>query len=181
MKNIPQNMRQSVIVTKGVTDDGLQLVIWDYVERCRNKKCPISDKCTYGRTGKCMVQVKYLNAVFAPLQEIIETVGDPIMMQMIGLHLVPLYHQLVKMKMVEMTVKDPVLDDAKGGKRTHPVYKEMRDIMKSIMMHWKDSGLLNLIKSMGYLGGHLKTPNFNGIVEGGKEPGYYEQMSKGAK
>lgn len=59
----------------------------------------------------------------------------------VGMHLIPLYKTLCKLKMEELGVTDPVFLTIRGDRKPDPVYREIRETIKLIMLCWKDLGL----------------------------------------
>jgi len=138
--DIPTNTKNnfgSIALTKGsisVGKERLQLVVWDAVEDCKGERCVIEEKCHYQKTGRCTLQFKYVSNIIQGLVEEMETVGaiTPSIMNTIGLHIVPLYGHLVKFKILELGLDSPSYFTEKGGIKIHPVYKEIRETLRSI-------------------------------------------------
>lgn len=120
--------------TKGATKTGHQMIIWDAVEDCPGEACAIYSDCPYVKAGHCMTQTKYLKAV---LDTVIEDVGNKMtqpLLNKICLHLFPLFHQLIKLKMIAHAVRTQnVVYTTNGGQiKIHPVLKEIRDVLAKI-------------------------------------------------
>jgi len=61
----------------------------------------------------------------------------------VGMHLLPLYKVLCRLKMEEILIRsqDVVLENARGVRYINPVYKEIRETIKLIQAMWRDIGL----------------------------------------
>lgn len=174
----------SIRMQKGRVE-GYTFTSLDYVGPCKGEDCPIADECNYwqnnSRIATCRVEANYLKAVHDTFMELVDKVPDPFMMQWVGSHFIKLYHQLIKMQMEEMAIRGRyTYEDKSGKKMIHPVFKEIREIIKSIRSEWKDSGMLELAKTYGFLGTMTDPSNAKRIAKGGKlgvgDPGFYSRM-----
>jgi len=138
--------------------DEMYIWAWDFAEECTGEDCPLYNICAYkkywhmkddgqgraGYTKKCMMQQRYLKNV---LHAVVETmrqkkeVSTENMIRM-GYQMLPLYAQLFKFKTYEYKLgpADVVYESEKGAKKAHPVYKEIREIVKSIEGIWNKIG-----------------------------------------
>lgn len=124
---------------------GHDLISWDGVHPCRGEVCPIHRRCyCLGKNNpgvaKCAVQRDYIENLLTSLYAK-HPILDSVQAHRVGMHLIPLYSQLIRLKVVEMGVEDMVVETAKGGLSVHPVFKEIRDVMKAISATWKDMEL----------------------------------------
>ncbi|MFW6047238.1 MAG: hypothetical protein ACOCP4_05580 [Candidatus Woesearchaeota archaeon] len=123
----------------------IPVVIWNACHDCIGDRCPIHHRCEFcGQDDKCMVMYHYLDNVFSAALNI---VGDRISekeMHRIGLHLVPLYTQLVKFKITELGVESPTYVTDKGAIKMHPIYREIRSTIKMIDDMWASLGVRNI-------------------------------------
>jgi len=122
---------------KGEIRPNKKLFAWDGVNICNPDICPVADKCRYPQQGKCSVQVQYLDQLYTALQKSYKYVEDVILFK-IGMHVVPLYVQLMKLQMIELSLETPVVVNDKGTHSIHPVFREIRDTLKTIAVMWKD-------------------------------------------
>lgn len=123
-------------VEKGIVRN-MTLFGWDSVERCSGVKCPVYSECGNIKQGSCGVQVKYLEAFMSTVLSNY-THLDPMCLYQIGMHLLPLYSQLCKMKLVEKGLKGQMMvETRKGGMFVHPIYKEIRSTMLAITGEWR--------------------------------------------
>uniref|UniRef100_A0A6M3IMK1 Uncharacterized protein n=1 Tax=viral metagenome TaxID=1070528 RepID=A0A6M3IMK1_9ZZZZ len=145
-------MADSEIITQ------FSFAVWDFVDVCKGPKCPIHARCPFAtRAGgvqrkKCGVERQYLDAVLGPYTELLRKTRDPFLGQWVGLHIVPLYHQLVKLKKIERSLDTAEVIDKNLNIKIHPVYKEIRSVINAIRTEWNRSGIFRLAKDEGYLG-----------------------------
>lgn len=169
---IREHHLNSLSISKGRLA-GNRFPIWDVVLQCTDD-CVLREECKYDRhsQNKCKLQLHYLrSALDIILDNLPEEVPCEYKLQRIGLAVMPLYKQLITMKMLEHTLKSPEVGE--GGKcKIHPVYKEIRQILKDIDLNLKDLGVNTSAAQISPTGD---------IIEGGKEEaigstGYYEEM-----
>jgi len=132
-------------------------VVWDYIHACEPSVCELAKKdiCNYTKEGLCGVEEWYVNAIFAVLAGFAKKSGDPLVKQWLGFHVMPLYHQLVKLKKLEWAVSAVgrmEFETRQGEWKIHPVYREIRDTIRSITMEWKMAGMQDVARELGYLG-----------------------------
>lgn len=114
------------------------VVVWNACHRCRQENCPISSRCEFcGEDDKCLVMYYYLDNVFrAALRVTGKKIGDQVMNR-IGLHIIPLYAHLVKFKIEELAIEDPIVTSEKKI-QMHPIYKEIRSTISLIDKMWSE-------------------------------------------
>jgi hypothetical protein len=123
------------ITIRGI-DGPVSFPIWDYVDRC-TEDCVVAEQCQYKMVGNCKVQYQYMRTVLELVQnEFVNTNSEQLFH--IGMHLIPLYRGLCKMKLVEASLKSLQYSTAQGGLRIHPIYKEIREQLKLIDDTWKN-------------------------------------------
>jgi len=138
------------------SEDGFYLLAWDFAKECDGEKCPIWHLCEYknswhmkkekqgqpGGTSRCMLHQRYLkNVIHAVVQKMYDR-GDMTQEGVIklGYQLLPLYDQLFKFKMWEYSNEQLVYISEKGTPKVHPIYKEIREIVKTISGVWREIG-----------------------------------------
>ncbi len=111
-------------------------------------RCRIQHLCTYkkstnGKTRKCGVQISYINAVSEMAHRCfrLQLQADEQLLFRFGMHLIPLYKTLCKLKMEELAVSNPVFLTMRGDRKADPIYREIRETVKLLMTCWKDLGL----------------------------------------
>lgn len=175
---------------------GLPVKIWDKVRPCIGEACELFLDCPYFQTeekklkaresardktelGVCRVEQKYLLSILTPFLSLLSKVPDPFVMQWVGMHLIPLYHDLVQLKMEKAKLGNLTYFDSKGVKRIHPVYDQLLKTHKEILTVWRTTGLLKIAQDAGYFqaGGKMPSDDDN-ILDG--DPDAYDEMSSGA-
>lgn len=135
-------------------DEQFYLIAWDFAKKCTGEKCPLYHLCDYkdgwmmkkesgvGATSNCMLHQKYLKNVIHAVVQKMKDRRDVTQEGVIklGYQLLPLYDQLFKFKMWEYSNEELVYVSEKGTPKVHPVYKEIREIIKSISSVWREVG-----------------------------------------
>ncbi len=144
---------------KGKLGD-VQLIMWDALPDC-SEECSIYDECPYEkRRKKCEMRRRYLESVMASLEAGVKK-KDEISSLTIGLLVAPLFQSLISFKIYQHSLGHDVMLRTK----VHPIYKEIRQVIKEISSLLKDLGLTEGDKKGNYLNGNSE---------------YYDQMiSKG--
>jgi hypothetical protein len=142
----------SLTLDKGLVRRDVKMFAWDGIQECTGGIhvvdaehpnpfiCPVTHLCGYIKRGKCAVQVKYLEALYSSVLGTYSYL-DEAMLFKIGMQIIPLYVQLVKLQIVELSLHSPIYTTDKGAIMVHPVYKEVRETMKAIHIMWKDLDL----------------------------------------
>ena len=164
---------------------GRPVLRWDPATQC-SERCPIACDCTYKKQGKCSIEVLYMNTVFNNLvhpdlkKGIADRLND-IELQRVGLHLVPLYHQLIKMKKEAYAVKTLSHVNKQGSIKIHPVFGEIREIIRCIAKEVKDLGINQKWEEKFGKAGVMDLGSGVGIEElmSQGDPGFYESISHG--
>ena len=141
-EELPDSIRKrfgNLSIEKGCTEDGLvRLYQWDAISDCTMKECPAYKLCDIYARGKCRVMQKYmLSLVEVVYRNYADRLTEPLLYK-IGMHLLPLYRQLCKMKIEELGVERVTVQTARGGVQAHPIYKEIRETIKLISLLWHD-------------------------------------------
>lgn len=120
---------------------GRDLLVWDGVQPCRGQNCPIYNRCYFSwkntANSNCLVQKDYIATLLNTISNTYHILDDMQLFR-IGMMIVPLYSQLVRLKIIELGVVDVVTTNEKGVQAIHPILKEVREVMKSINTIWKD-------------------------------------------
>ena len=131
--------------------------IWDKLRKCNGIDCRFASICPH-RCAKiipqpgavCLVESHYITANLDPMLKLIDRSKDPFVMQWIGMHLVPLYLDLVQLKLEKLLLEEIVYKDGKGQIRVHPIFDEIRKTHREIFTVWKTSGLRAIADSCGF-------------------------------
>lgn len=146
MTDLPVINMTNNSLNKGIVREGKQLIAWDCVQECDHNNCPLSEKCVYrvDEGEKCALQASYLQALTDTIFTTYRYLNEDVLFK-IGMHLVPLYSQLCRQKIVEKAVVNLCYEDSKGVTRIHPIYKEIRETMKVITLFWKEIGFSEMV------------------------------------
>lgn len=164
-------------LSKGEIREGVTLHAWDGVQECDPDTCPLLERCPHNHSGKCAVQTQYLELLYSAINKTYKYLDEAVLYK-IGMQIVPLYSQLMKMQMIELSLTTPMIWSAKGQLMIHPVYKEIRDTLKTIAVMWKDLHLT--FEFSGKPGVHAASAgggSFTGDFEKG-DPEYYKRISQ---
>lgn len=132
---------------KGVVRNDQQLIAWDSVQPCNVNICPISSTCVYAdpeqtHTRKCTVQVEYLQSFVDMIFNKYRYMGEDDMFK-IGMHVIPLYSQLCRLKIAERGVLTALQEDRNSGRTSiHPIFREIRETIRAISAQWKELGFI---------------------------------------
>lgn len=142
---VPDTIRNNIgnmLIEKGISDDGLlKLYQWDAVDACVQEDCPAFGRCTAPKKGACTVQLSYVKAMLDLVyRNYDEYITEPLLFK-VGLHILPSYKILSKLLIAEMGIVSVTYEDSKGGQHIHPIFKEVREQIKSITALWYDLGL----------------------------------------
>lgn len=114
----------------------------DIIRPCSGKDCPLTDVCKFKQGGLCGAEQSYLRSV---VDSIVKTLPpksvDQLLLNKISLHLLPLYHQLMILKMETYSLKSVAYTNNQGSKKIVPHFKEIREIIKAIETTQKSMGL----------------------------------------
>jgi hypothetical protein len=88
-----------------------------------------------------------------------------------GVYLVPLHIQLVKLKMAEVALRGVTIVGQRGV-AIHPLYKEIRETMKTLVFVWMKSPFAQPVEPK-------ETETMKRIWDG-QPKDYYEAMAEGA-
>lgn len=158
-------------INKGLVREGKSLIAWDCIQTCDLENCPISETCVYKKNegDKCKLQVEYLQSLTNMILTTYRYLNDD-MLYKVGMQLIPLYSMLCRQKIVEKSVISLAYFDAKGIVRIHPIYKEIRETIKTITVVSKEIGFTDIIN-----------PDMPRIGrEGFGDVNHYEEISKNA-
>jgi len=134
-------MCRDMSVQRGTTPDGsIMLYSWDVVQECIGDDCPAYLICKFKKVGRCYAQTQYLRAISSVVFRNYQNLTEP-QLYRIGMHLVPLYKTLIRLKIEELGVTSVLYTDGRGNKRVNPLFKEIRETIKTIESTWKTIGL----------------------------------------
>jgi hypothetical protein len=147
-----------------------ELVYWNAVQRCNPDSCGCIELCGNIDSGKpCHILSSYMGGVFdLMIRTFPGNISEDVVYR-IGMHLVPLYKILCRLKMQEYS-EDSVFLQGKMGRSINPIFEEIRKTIKQIEDTWKN---------LGYIvteGRKLKKDRFAGYFN---ERSYYDVIENG--
>ncbi len=165
-------MSETSLTTK---QKNLSLTAWDSVPKCDPLHCPVANRCKHISEGKkCAVQGKYVEHFFTAVFNAFGERTDELTRFKIGVQIVPLYCNLMRMYITEMSLHDPFYITEKGTIVTHPVYREIRETLRVLAAMWRDLEMSWDFRSKPNLS---DLDEFEGISNGG-DPEYHRKMSQ---
>lgn len=163
---------------KGMVDAKKILLTWDAIPPCQDEQCPAHHMCgRYQHKGKCTVMLSYMKGIGTVLlREYKDVMTDEDLIK-IGLHLLPLYRNLCKLKIEELGVRRVLNTNMQGNYVVNPIYREIRDTIKTIETVWKNLALPAPMNGKGNGGsGGKKPPLRDPEIYG--DPEYYESLGE---
>jgi hypothetical protein len=129
-------------IVKAKDSNGNALVVWDLADECRRDDCPLHSRCIYDKQEVCGLEKIYLREVVKLIYVLEKNNKLPqFSMHVAGTMLVPLYKQLCRFKIHEMSLKNVMFETTKRA-GIHPIYKEYRDTVKLLLSIWKELGVV---------------------------------------
>jgi hypothetical protein len=114
------------------------IVMWDAIPVCEPDTCPIVDTCPYNKNGRCTLRGNYQKHVVDSVLDSLDEI-DHAQMLKIGMHLIPLYTQLIQMKIFALNADAMVV--SRGSLVPNPIFKEIRTIIRDISFVLRDIGI----------------------------------------
>jgi len=138
------NLRFGTLTVARGKEDEQSLYEWAPIPECTGKRCPLDKRCYFVKKGKCRV---ILGIVKAAAANILNNYGPKLnnaQRNRIGQHLMPLYVALARMFVLETSLTSPQFVDKHKAPRMNPVYKDIRETIRSIELLWKQIGLADM-------------------------------------
>jgi len=134
----------TMAVQKGLNNEGEQTYSWDVVQKCMHENCPALDTCHYEAhvesDGICKVLKAYIRSATLVLYNEQKDLSAAQRFQ-VGMHIMPLYKILCKLKIEEVGVVRAVTTNSRGTLVVNPLYKEIRETIKTIDVVWRSIGV----------------------------------------
>lgn len=148
------------------------LIYWNAIQKCNPESCGCQELCSgFDRDKPCTVLSSYMGNVFDVMigafpGEITEDI-----VYRIGMHLVPLYKILCRLKMQEFSEQD-VFISSKLGRHINPIFEEIRKTILAIEGIWKNLGYIvgNGGMRKNRFIGHFNERNYYEVIESGGIP-----------
>jgi hypothetical protein len=149
--NLAINRRKTGLMKKPRKDVSVPVIVWDNLMDCDSECVCVAECEQFGLNSKCAKQADYLSHVLNSAAKTYGSYMNEKMMVQIGLHIMPLYGHLFKLKLVESTlsINRMITINKKGTYRTHPVYKEIRDTLNTLDNMWNRIGVKSFDLKVG--------------------------------
>lgn len=118
--------------------DETPIVLWDAIPKCDVDTCPIVERCPYSKNGHCGLRLSYQKHIVDMVLGSLESVDSEQMLK-IGMHLIPLYTQLVALKVEALAA--PTMVVSRGSLVPNPLFREIRSVIKDISFVLRDIGI----------------------------------------
>ena len=127
---------------KAVPGEDVKLWSFDAIQNCTMDDCPAYNDCPYKSRGdKCGVELSYIRSLWGMIYDnFSERFTEPFLFR-VGMHMIPLYKGLCRMKLEEMGVNKIVYTTVSGDFKIHPIYSEIRRQMEFINKEWSKLGM----------------------------------------
>jgi hypothetical protein len=166
--------RDGIVKSEDGKDKLYELVYWNAVQRCDTERCGCVDLCSNPVDGEpCSVLSSYMGNVY---QTMIRTYKGTITEDSayrIGMHLVPLYKILCRLKMQEFEEISVMVTNSKGDRKVNPIFEEIRKTILAIEKMWMNLGYITTEQGKGkkdqFLGA-FNQRNYYDIIENGGMP-----------
>jgi len=193
------NVRFGNITSRRGLLEEAKLFSWDVVPTCPippdptleppypGITCPALPLCDFAKSSseriiKCGVTTQYLRGTAEVIFNNFASLLSEDDFYRLGMHLMPLYRMLIKLKIHELGVRRAVTTSDRGVTKANPIYKEIRETIKSIEAMWVSLQLSGPHKRKAI--GKLLPPTSGDVsmipAQDFSEPGsYYEAMAAG--
>lgn len=157
----------------------LNMRVWQNIHRCE-EDCPARDLCTYDKENlaQCQVAADYLKDIYYMLTRRADSarVLDERRSTAIGIMLIPMYSQLIRLLIAEFGVTHVTYTTDKGSIMINPIFKEIRATIKDI--HGLEKSLFEEAITK-VADPHACHPEMDTRIMG--SPGYYQAVKDGTK
>lgn len=149
-----------------------ELVYWNAVQKCDPSHCGCVELCGNENIGKpCSVISSYMGNVFDIMIKTFPGDISEDVIYRIGMHLVPLYKILCRLKMQEFSETE-VMIRGKLGRSINPIFEEIRKTITCIEKTWQNLGYIvqDGRKKKDRFVGHFNDRNYYDVIENGGMP-----------
>ena len=138
----------------------MSLNSWDVIPFCTDSECPAFKLCDLnpnqkplpkGDEARCAVMIQYLRATADMIFKNFSEYMEEHELFKVGMHLMPLYRMLARLNLEEAGLRRSVGVTDRGTRKADPVYKEIRETIKSIDLQWKALGLNRIVTDRGVM------------------------------
>lgn len=126
-------------------NDLIRFSVWNVITPCRQDECPIFEDCPHEekkmKGGKCKVEQGYINTIGTMVYRNFKSVFSEDQFFIVGMHIIPMYRHLCRLKIWEWSVREVMYEDDKGRRHLNPIYREIREQIKAISSQWRGLGV----------------------------------------
>lgn len=155
--------------------DEYRFPIWTAVQDCENQHCIAVDFCPADeetrRDRKCQIIMNYLRQAEDFVYKALGDEVDEFELFKVGMHIIPLYKQLARLKILEMSVSSRNMQEMtkSGTTKIHGVFKALTDTHNAIIRALTDLGI-----------NKVKAKEMDPSIPTKPAMDYYERMEKEA-
>jgi hypothetical protein len=149
------NARRFTVIDETDQDEKQQVFpVWTAMQDCEMAACVAAHTCPYldgvvsyyearKTIRHCQVMSKYLKMVESMLITRFGKDLTEVDLFRVGIHLIPLYKQLIRFKIIEMSISTAQVGEVtrSGTTKMHGLFREIREVLKSIDMAWREIGI----------------------------------------
>lgn len=154
--NQVEKLKRRTVGLEVMKTDNFTALVWNSCKICNPDRCPISNRCeNVSIQGSiCTPQKVYLEQIYSAALDMLGVSFSTREAVRLGVHIIPLYSILFELKIAAAKL-DTVWEyyGAHGDPRVNPIYKEIRDHVKTIDDMWSKLGYKQLIGHGGSVGG----------------------------
>ena len=165
--------RNGIVKSPDGKDKLYELVYWNAVQRCDSDMCGCIDLCANPKDGEpCSVLSSYMGNVYETMIRTYKGVLTEDSAYRIGMHLVPLYKILCRLKMQEFQEIGVMVTNSKGDRKVNPIFEEIRKTILAIEKMWMNLGYI-VTEGSGKKDkfvGAFNQRNYYDIIENGGMP-----------
>ena len=166
-------MGRDIAARRGHTvEEEWKVVSFDSVSLCLGDDCLAVSLCPYEKIGKCTVQLKFIQNTIKTIWSVYGMDLGQSQLYRIGTQLLPLYGILCKIWITEVGIKHVLEKRGSKGVFIHPIYKELRETIKTIDSLWKSLGLDDI-----GLGKSALKKDLRYVKKGRGDPNYHKMIS----
>jgi hypothetical protein len=142
---VPNVFKRSDLVptVRQGSKDLMRFFVWNTITPCHEEDCPIWSTCPHEKVegGKCKVERGYVSSVATMAYRVFRKKFSEDQFFVVGMHILPLYRHLCRLKVWEWSVRHVMYEDEKGKRHINPIYREIREQLKAISAQWRMLGV----------------------------------------
>lgn len=163
--------KTGAVTTKDGKEKLYELVYWNAVQRCDPETCGCVELCSNPNLEKpCSIISGYMNNVYEVMIRTYRGEMTEDTAYRIGMHLVPLYKILCRLKMQEFS-ETSIMFLSKSGRKVNPIFEEIRKTVLAIEKVWQNLGyIVSDRKQKDKFVGNFNERSYYEVIESGGLP-----------